>query len=98
MFRYCRLLTNVCQFQLQLTKGFNEAVIMSQDIGKNKNKVYKVVLTGGNVKPSKSYIQTRNMTISSDRMHARGYNFYILWLCKTFDFPFSVFLTVGSKK
>lgn len=47
MFRYCRLLTNVCQFQLQLTKGFNEAVIMSQDIGKNKNKVYKVVLTGG---------------------------------------------------
>jgi hypothetical protein len=37
---------------------------MSQDIGKNKNKVYKVVLTGGNVKPPKSYIQTRNMTIS----------------------------------
>jgi hypothetical protein len=64
MFRYCRLLTNVCQFQLQLTKGFNEAVIMSQDIGKNKNKVYKVVLTGGNVKPPKSYIHTRNMTIS----------------------------------
>ncbi|XP_076108691.1 TRPL translocation defect protein 14-like [Mytilus galloprovincialis] len=48
MFRYsCRLLSNVCQHQLQLTKGFQEAAIMSQDIGHNKNKVYKVVLTGG---------------------------------------------------
>jgi len=49
---YCRRLIsrNVFRACIQVTQGYKEVFTMSQDVGDNKNKVYKVVLTGGNKK------------------------------------------------